>query len=210
MKSLNLLFIFSVVFAAIFSFGSCKPILCCSNFNDTTLATGKGCRACSDSIYASCMFTIRAAKLDLDGVGYFDYARGENAPIFWGDGNVLKTNKATLHFINTGTVLPVKITFDYLDMSGINNLSVNGILYSGELSAVPANLGDISISISTTPITSPAKGTKGTVTLSGAIKEFKIGGKEFYLDNICFEHKGKYKSILNKDNILMSTNKVKP
>ena len=207
MKSVNFLFILMVTVGASLGFDSCKPILCCSNFNDTSLATGKGCHVCPDSIYACCRFTIKAAKLDSNGVGYLDYARSETAPFFWGDSNVLRTNKATLHFINTGPLLPVKISFDYLDMGGGNNLSVNGDLYSGELNKAPSTLGDVNVSVSSTPITSPAKGNKGIITLIGSIKEFKIGGQEFYVDNLCFEHKGKFKNILNRDNILISPKK---
>lgn len=199
MKSVHFLFILTLALAASFSLISCRPIICCSTFNDTSLATGRECHGCSDSIYACCGFTVRATKLEIDGVGYFDYARGEKAPFFWGDTTVLKTNKATLHFINNGTALPVIIKFDYLDMSGINNLSINGSLFSGELNAVPASLGDVNINVTSSQVTSPANGKKGVITLEGAIKDFKIGGLEFYLDNICFKHRGKFKAILIRE-----------
>jgi hypothetical protein len=192
MKSLNLLVIIIVVFA-ISGFRGCKtkvspapPVPCCIDFNNSPFAPGTSYRVLNDSIYASCGFTVKTDKLYINPNSYFNFVRGENAKPVFGAGNIVNTNNATLHFINTGSISQLVITFDYLDMGGTENFSVNGSLYIGELSAAPATLGGATVSVTSTPIPLPAGGHTGTVKISGTISEFKIGGQEFYLDNFCF------------------------
>jgi len=79
--------------------------------------------------------------------------------------------------------VPARVQFEFLDQGGTENLSVNGsAVFAGDISAVPATLGGATVSVSTTP--APG-GKKGTVTLTGVINGFMIGGQEFWIDNVC-------------------------
>lgn len=188
MKTSNYLLIILIFFTAI-SFEACKPKPkgCCIDFNTTPFTPGIIYNVYNDSIFAECGFTVRTDSLFINGNSYFNFARIENAKPIFGSGNILNTNNVTMHFFNTSAGNPIVATFDYLDMGGRENLSVNNVLHSGEVNAVPASLGGVTINVTSTPIPLPAIGKKGTVTLSGVIKEFKIGGQEFYLDNFCFK-----------------------
>jgi len=72
---------------------------------------------------------------------------------------------------------------DFLDMGGFENISVNGSpMFTGDISAVPGSLGGAAVSVSSTPA---AGGKTGLVTLAGAIQKLRVGGQEFWINNVC-------------------------
>ncbi len=79
-----------------------------------------------------------------------------------------------------------KVTFEYLDQGGTENLRVNGApLYIGELDAVPAAIAPgVIASVTTVPT---AVGLCGEVTLQGQVDKLCVGGQEFFIDNLCYE-----------------------
>jgi hypothetical protein len=163
-----------------------KNVPCCIDFNkSTTFPPGTSYKNPNDSITSFCWYESRTDKLVINGNTYYSSGRLVQAPASFGAGQVFNTNNITLKLTAIGTAKSVTITFDYLDMGGTENLSVNGKLYSGELDKAPANFGNATVTVTATPIPLPAKGKTGTVTINGIIKEFKIGGQEFYVDNIC-------------------------
>jgi len=84
-----------------------------------------------------------------------------------------------------------QVQFTFLDMGGFENISVNGSqVFVGELSTVPSQLGGVGVIVNSTALPSapgnPASpGKKGTVTLTGAVNKLRIGGQEFWIDNVC-------------------------
>jgi hypothetical protein len=70
-----------------------------------------------------------------------------------------------------------KVTFDFEDLGGSENVSVNrsaiveGELASGEFSGAT--------------LTVVRGQTTGEATIEGTVREFLIGGQEFFLDNVC-------------------------
>jgi hypothetical protein len=52
------------------------------------------------------------------------------------------------------------------------------------LSAIPSSIGGVSIAVFTSPIPNSSQ-SKGVVILRGTIKEFMIGGQEFWIDQVC-------------------------
>jgi len=75
------------------------------------------------------------------------------------------------------------VTFEFLDMGGFENISVNGSpMFTGDISAVPGSLGGAAVSVSSTPA---AGGKTGLVTLAGAIQKLRVGGQEFWINNVC-------------------------
>lgn len=115
------------------------------------------------------------------GGGTFNLAQIDNAPVAFGTGQSIRTNNLNLEFAFNGVR---QVQFEFLDLGGIENISVNGSspIFVGELSAAPASIGGVNFSVTTTPVTG---GTKGTVTLKGVINLLRIGGQEFWVDQVC-------------------------
>jgi hypothetical protein len=117
------------------------------------------------------------------GGGTFNLARVDVAPQL-NNTQTMRTNNVSLGFdFSALNFLPARVHFEFLDKGGSENLSVNGsAVFAGQISAFPASLGGAAVAVSMTPV---AGGHKGTVTLTGAIKTFAIGGQEFWIDNVC-------------------------
>lgn len=189
MKQLTILLVI-ITAIALSSFLGCKPKQrpCCVDFNNSSsFPRGTSYSHTNDSVYYSCGFTVFTDSFYLNGKGYYNSGNIKPAPSGFGSGQVINLNNIALKFTNIATIKPVTITFDYLAYDINQNLSVNGAsLYIGELNAAPASLGGVTVSVSFAPIPLPARGKKGKVTLTGVVKYFNIGGREFFLDNVCF------------------------
>lgn len=118
------------------------------------------------------------------GGGIFNSARIETPPAAFGNGQTIRTNNLNLEFDFTSIGYPTsQVQFDFLDQGGSENISVNGSpVFAGELSAAPNPIGGVNIAISSVPATG---GKSGTVTLTGVVKTLRIGGQEFWIDNVC-------------------------
>lgn len=118
------------------------------------------------------------------GGGTFNVATIALAPVPFGAGQSMNTNNINLEFdFSTLGFVPKEVSFDFLDLGGFENLSVNGSpIVVGELSSVPTTIGGVNISVSTTPVTG---GKTGTAILTGAVKTLRVGGQEFWIDNVC-------------------------
>lgn len=120
----------------------------------------------------------------------FNFATVESAPGGFGSGNVMSTNNVTLEFnISDLPFNPKRATFDFRDLGGSEHLEVDrcGPRYTGEIQASAGTTlcGGVAItSISTSPVPG---GVVARGELKGSIqKNFRIGGQEFKLDNVCF------------------------
>lgn len=85
-------------------------------------------------------------------------------------------------------VVPLKAaniaTFNYADFGGNVNLWCNGVLSNtNDLSAAPAVLGGCSVAVTRINMFGFHF---GTVTLTGNITEFGLGGQEFFADDVCW------------------------
>jgi hypothetical protein len=120
------------------------------------------------------------------GGGTFNTARIELPPRPFGNGQTIRTNNINLDFNFAGIgFLASRVTLEFLDMGGFENLSVNGQpvpIYAGELTAVPNSIAGVSISVASTPLSG---GKKGTVALTGPVNTLRVGGQELWLDNVC-------------------------
>jgi hypothetical protein len=118
------------------------------------------------------------------GGGTFNVAHIDVAPVPFGSGQSMRTNNINLEFdfSNIGFA-PNEVKFEFLDLGGSENISVNGSpIFAGELSSVPSPIGGVNVSVSTTPVTG---GKKGIVILTGAVQRIRVGGQEFWIDNVC-------------------------
>ena len=158
---------------------------CCIDFNKSgTFIPGTTYNKINDSLTSFCWYESRTDNLVINGKDYYNFGKLVRAPLGFGSKEAFNTNNITLKFTSIRNVELIKITFDFLDMGGTENLSINGKLYSGELDKAPASLGNADVTVTLTH--SPTNVKKGTVTIIGLIKQFKIGGQEFYIDNVCF------------------------
>ena len=118
------------------------------------------------------------------GGGTFNEARIDFAPVPFGSGQSIRTNNINLEFDFSGIgFAPSEVRFEFLDLGGFENISVNGSpIFAGELTAVPNPIGGVNIAVSTTLVTG---GKKGMVILTGAVQRIRVGGQEFWIDNVC-------------------------
>jgi len=114
----------------------------------------------------------------------FNEAFIDTAPVAFGASQSIRTNNINLEFdFSSIGFTPSLVELDFLDKGGYENLSVNGgQLYFGELSQAPSSLGPITFGVSTTPVSG---GTVGKATFKGAVQTLRIGGQEFWIDNVC-------------------------
>ena len=97
------------------------------------------------------------------------------------------TTSATIGNINLGFDLTNlvfgvrKVTFEYVDSGGDENLGVNGtVVQLGRLSEAPTELDGVGVSVTESVVSGRLM---GTVTLSGSIDSVIVGGQEFGMDN---------------------------
>ncbi|NOY39406.1 MAG: hypothetical protein GXO95_04045 [Nitrospirae bacterium] len=122
----------------------------------------------------------------MGGGGTFNLARVEMPPVPFGTGQTINTNNLNLEFDFSGVGFPVsEVELQYLDLGGFENLGVNGQpvpIYAGELSAAPSPIAGVNVSVTSIPVPG---GKTGTVVLTGAVQKLRIGGQEFWIDNVC-------------------------
>lgn len=118
------------------------------------------------------------------GGGTFNVANIDLAPVPFGSGQSMRTNNINLEFDFSGIgFAPKQARFEFLDLGGFENTSVNGSpIFVGDLSSAPNPIGGVNISVSTTPVSG---GKKGIVILTGAVQTIRVGGQEFWIDNVC-------------------------
>lgn len=121
------------------------------------------------------------------GGGTFNFAQIDPAvttPVAFGNGQIINTNNINLEFDFSGLGFQTnQVTFDFLDLGGLENISINGSpVIADELSAVPSPIGGVNLTVNATPFSG---GQSGTATLTGAVTTLRIGGQEFWMDNVC-------------------------
>ena len=143
-----------------------------------------------DLAFVSSGIPVRVDNFHLiTGPQTFNLAYIDNAPFPFSGGQSIRSNNINLRFDFSG--LPFRtsrVKLVFLDLGGYENLSINGSpVHIGELTAAPAALGGVSISVSSSPLPPPLGGKTGTVVLKGPVKTLKIGGQELWLDQVCAE-----------------------
>lgn len=118
------------------------------------------------------------------GGGTFNLARVDKSPVPFGSGQSIRMNNINLEFnFSQLNFQSSEVQFEFFDQGGYENISVNGNpVFSGEISSAPSPIGGVSITVSTVLVQG---GKKGKVTLTGVVKTLRIGGQEFWIDNVC-------------------------
>jgi len=104
------------------------------------------------------------------------------API--GTDNVISPSNINLVYDFAGLGAIDSVTVDFFDGAGVENLEINGeTLHIGELEAMPNNIA--SGVILYVDYTDYSTYQVGKITLVGDVQTMKIGGQQFYIDNVC-------------------------
>jgi len=126
----------------------------------------------------------------IGGGGTFMFARVDAATPNFGSGNVLHVNNINLDFDFTDVTPPVKqVVLKYADVGGFENLAVNGSpspIYAGELVAAPSPMGGAIVASTSAAIPGGKRGAFAAIDLAGTIGHLRVGGQEFFLDDVCF------------------------
>ena len=126
----------------------------------------------------------RVHKFDWGGGTTFRVAHIDNAPPTLGPTQSLRFNNINMSFdFSSWGTLPKTIKVSYVDLGGIENLSINGsAYYVGDIAGAPAVLGGVNVMVTAAAIPG---GKTGTIVLRGSVKYFTIGGQEFWIDDLC-------------------------
>jgi hypothetical protein len=160
--------------------------------NPSSFPAGTIYSPANDSVYYFCGFTVFTKSFYLKGingtpVGYYKTGNIIPAPAIFGSGQAINLNNIALIFTCVVPIRPVTVTMEYLATDTIQNLSVNGNLYIRELKGAPSTLGGVTVNVTSAPAGLPSYSKKGTLILTGTVKEFVIGGREFFLDDVCIQ-----------------------
>lgn len=138
-----------------------------------------------DVVFTTNGVPVSVENFDYIGTGgTFNLAYIDTATSFFGNGQTIRTNNINLEFdfSNIG-FRTSRVDLEFLDLGGFENLSVNGsTVFAGELTSAPSPIGGVTLVFSTTPVPG---GNKGNLTLKGAVTTLRIGGQEFWIDNVC-------------------------
>lgn len=151
------------------------PLAVGDQFGSPTYAPG-------DVVFSQGGIEVAVAEFH-DGAPTLNHADIMAAPPVFGSGQVVFLNNIALVFDFTGLAFsPQRVTMDYLDQGGEENLAVNddpAPAYAGELTATTSPLGGVDLTFS-----SSGSGA-GSAEFLGLTEKLLVGGQELSLDNVC-------------------------
>jgi len=154
----------------------------CVDFESQAVGTqyGNGINSIGDEIFTENDIPVTVEYFEwIGGGGTFGNCNIIDGTASFGTGHAMGTNNINLGFDfgNLGYD-PNRVTFDFVDQGGEENISVNGEpIFVGELNMAPMPPG-ITMIISN-------MGSYMRATLYGPVLSLVVGGQEFSLDNIC-------------------------
>ncbi|HPF36777.1 MAG TPA: FlgD immunoglobulin-like domain containing protein [Candidatus Krumholzibacteria bacterium] len=140
-----------------------------------------------DYLFSESGIDVYAAEFDAGSVLLFDRIQVDAGFGPLGADHILEvSNIDAVYDISPLGLTVNEVTFQYLDYGGTENLSVNGsALQIGDLHTFSGlTLGGVLVTVVTAPY---GGGLYGQVTLSGNVQNFRVGGQEFWMDEICVE-----------------------
>jgi hypothetical protein len=118
----------------------------------------------------------------------FNYCRVESSPVVgFGTLQCMSMNNVSNRYdISVLGISVQKVSFQFADLGGIENLQVNGgTLHINNLVNMPVNVAP-GVTMSVT-YNSTGSGIYGEVILTGNVQDLLVGGQEFFIDTICIE-----------------------
>lgn len=167
------------------------PAKACVTFETPPLGTEYGKpvpNAPGDLVLTEAGIEVTVENFAWTSGGTFNHARIEaSTPDFGIDSQFAWMNNINFEFGFGGLgFVPSKVTFEFEDLGGFENISVNGDpspIYVGELTAAPAIMGGAAFA--TSPRVTVPGGYKSVATLTGMVERLRVGGQEFGIDQIC-------------------------
>ncbi len=154
----------------------------CVDFETLTIGNnyGNGINAQGEVIFTQNNIPVSVEYFEwVGGGGTFGTANVQDGTATFGTMNSMWTNNVNLKFDFGSLVFtPNRVSFDYADFGGNENVSVNGQpVFTGELPDAPMPAGITMVIVNV--------GSYEHVTLYGPVVSLMIGGQEFAMDNIC-------------------------
>jgi hypothetical protein len=128
-------------------------------------------------VHSELSIDVSVHPLVLPGGPVYSFARLEPAAaIGWGSFNSLRMVDISTHyhFMAAGGWTPGRVRFHYRDMGAIENVAINGVLYVGDISAVPAGLAGLAVVVTPT-----------FVDITGPVTDLRIGGENLRVEDVC-------------------------
>lgn len=135
-------------------------------------------------------FTEDGIKVSVhDFTNGYSYAEIQSAKPDFGSANIMQVRHMNAEFDFTDlSFSPGKVTFEFLDTAREVRMSVNSSpLHTGQLrdpASWPAWPDGITMRIEWDTYANNELNTKGKVTLEGPVRTLRVGGSEFWLDDI--------------------------
>ena len=136
-----------------------------------------------DYIFSENLADIYVQDFFNGGVPYFNFGRIETPFLGFGSGHIMNLNNLSILIDFTA---PGNTSFEFLDLGGIVNIQVNG---AGPVIEAPdfPSLGTFTIApgvTMSTTWTTVGGGITGVVTLTGPVEKLRVGGQEFWVDDL--------------------------
>ncbi|MDF1521552.1 MAG: hypothetical protein P1P87_01875 [Trueperaceae bacterium] len=153
----------------------------CIDFEDPPFTLGTQWGNAYGNSPGDVAFTDQGATVSVENFTLGAYTGFVNAQVQNGSGlagQSMWISNINLKFDFTGLPFTVgRVTFDFADLGGSENIAVNGSgIVEGELAS--GTVGGV-------PLTVAGGAPVGDGTLVGTVRDLAIGGQEFYLDDVC-------------------------
>ena len=167
------------------------PVLAWANtvtndFLPAAATYGIGTHAPGDFAFSEDLAMVTVDEFFSAGTPYFNTARVQPAMAIFGNGQIMNLDNIDLviDFTADGNV-----TFEYLNLGGSVNLQVNGyaaVLEGPDLASLVGTVAPgVTLNVATVAV---GGGVRGTATLTGGVYKLRVGGQEFWVDDMASDN----------------------
>lgn len=153
---------------------------CCLKFNDLA----PGTQYPVGQVFTTDQKTVRVEPFQWSNGTWTNtgYARVDGSQLAGGTAPELRTNNANLHFQLNYPLQ--RLSFKFADFGGNENLKVNNDFRNvgNFLGLHNTTVGGVLVRVTAVQ---DASSIRGEMVLQGTIQEFRVGGQEFWIDDVC-------------------------
>ncbi|MEN8005917.1 MAG: T9SS type A sorting domain-containing protein [Candidatus Krumholzibacteriota bacterium] len=152
---------------------------------------GSGTHLPGDLMFVEDGIPVHIGVIDWGGPTGFNFCDIQAPGIAdFGSGLAMNINNVSNEYhISALGILVQSVSFEYIDLGGMENLQVNGAtLHIGDLDLFPTAVAPgVTMSVTTFPM---PVGQRGEVVLTGDVQKLLLAGQEFMVDNVCVKEVG--------------------